>query len=127
VKASKAPKQALGAKPLPKKLLFQMDNYVKDNKNWHLLVFLSSLIAKEVFEEVQLGFLVVGHMHEDIDGNFGYLLKKLRKQNNYVLIDLMKTFMVSQERPFIPQLIQEIQGYLKNGPEYCLDTQTCIF
>jgi hypothetical protein len=28
---------------------------------------------KEIFEEVQLGFLVVGHMHEDIDGNFGYL------------------------------------------------------
>jgi hypothetical protein len=49
-----------------------------------LLVFLSLLIAKEVFEEVQLGFLVVGHMHEDIDGNFGYLLKKLREQNNYV-------------------------------------------
>jgi hypothetical protein len=25
-----------------------------------------------VFEEVQLGFLVVGHTHEDIDRNFGY-------------------------------------------------------
>jgi hypothetical protein len=40
-----------------------------------------------------------------------------------VLVDLMKTFMVSQEQPFIPQLIQEIQnfkfwvqGYLKDGP-----------
>jgi uncharacterized protein involved in cysteine biosynthesis len=41
-----------------------------------------------------------------------------------VLVDLMKTFMVSQEWPFIPQLMQEIpnfkswvQGYLKDGPE----------
>jgi hypothetical protein len=42
-----------------------------------------------------LGFLVVGHTHEDIDGNFGYLSKKLREQNNYVLADLMKAFMVS--------------------------------
>jgi hypothetical protein len=52
VKALKAPEQVVGAKPLPKKLLLQMDNYVNDNKNWHLLVFLSLLIAKEVFEEV---------------------------------------------------------------------------
>jgi hypothetical protein len=54
-----------------------------------------------VFEEVKLGFLVVGHTHEDIDGCFGYLSKKLREQNNYILVDLMKTFMVSEEKPFI--------------------------
>ncbi len=85
-----------------------------------MLVFLSLLTTNEVFEEVQLGFLLVGHMHEDIDGNFGYLSKKLREQNNYVLMDLMKTFMVSQKQPFISQLIQEIpyfkswvEGYLK--------------
>jgi hypothetical protein len=28
-----------------------------------------------VFEEVQLGFVVVGHTHEDIDKKFGYLSK----------------------------------------------------
>ncbi len=59
------------------------------------------LTMKEVFEEVKLGFLVVGHTHEDIDGCFGYLSKKLREQNNYILVDLMKTFMVSEEKPFI--------------------------
>jgi hypothetical protein len=53
------------------------------------------LTAKEVFEEVKLGFLVVGHTHENIDGCFGYLSKKLRKQNNYTLADLRKVFMVS--------------------------------
>jgi len=52
LKALKAPEQVVGAKPLLKKLLFQMDNCVKDNKNQHLLVFLSLLIVKEVFEEV---------------------------------------------------------------------------
>jgi hypothetical protein len=39
---------------------------------------LSLLIAKEVFEEVWLGFLVVGHMHEN--GNFGYLFKKIERE-----------------------------------------------
>ncbi len=103
MKALKAPKQVVGAKPLPKKLLLQMDNCVKDNKNRHLLVFLSLLITKEIFEKVQLGFLVVGHMHEDIDKKFGYLSKKLKEHNNYVLADLMTTFMVSQKQLFIPQ------------------------
>jgi hypothetical protein len=102
VKALKAFEQVVGAKPLPKKLSLQMDNCVKDNKNQHLLVFLSLLKAKEVFEEFQLGFLVVGHMHENIDGNFCYLSKKLKRKNNYVLVNLMKEFMVSQKQPFIP-------------------------
>jgi hypothetical protein len=82
-----------------------MDNSVKNNKNCHLLVFLSLLTAREVFKELQMGFLMVGHTHEDIDGNFGYLLKNLRKQNNYVMADLMEAFMLSQDHPFIPQLI----------------------
>ncbi len=75
----KAPKNFTGAKSLLRKLLLQMDNCVKDNKNHHLLAFLSFLIAREVFEEVQLRFLVVGHTHEDIDGSFGYLSKKLKE------------------------------------------------
>jgi hypothetical protein len=54
-----------------------MDNCVKDNKNHHLLAFLSLMITREVFEEVQLRFLVVGHTHEDINGSFGYLSEKL--------------------------------------------------
>jgi hypothetical protein len=48
-----------------------------------------------------LGFLVVGHTHEDIDGNFGYLSKNLKEKINYVMVDLMKAFMLSQDSPFI--------------------------
>ncbi len=76
---------------------------MKENKNRYLLV---SFVVDE--EEVKLGFLVVGHTHEDIDGCFGYLSKMLKEQNNYILTYLMKAFMVSQKRPFILQLIQEI-------------------
>jgi hypothetical protein len=43
--------------------------------------------------------------HEDIDESFGYFLKKLTEQNNYVMADLMKAFMFSQDFPFIPQPI----------------------
>jgi hypothetical protein len=39
------------------------------------MAFLSLINVKDVFEEVKLGFLVVGHTREDIDGCFGYLSK----------------------------------------------------
>jgi hypothetical protein len=75
-----------------------------------------------------MGFLIVGHIHEDINRSFGYLLKKLKEQNNYVMADLMKTFMFSQNHPFIPQLFQEISdfkswvnGYLNNGPNILIN------
>ncbi len=48
-----------------------------------------------MLEEMKLGFLVGGHTHENIDGCFGYLSKKLREKNNYVLANFMKVFMVS--------------------------------
>jgi hypothetical protein len=81
------------------------------DKNHHLLAFLSLLIAHEIFEKIQLGFLVVVHTHEDIDRIFGYLPNKLRKQNNYVMVDLKKTFMFFQDFPFISQFIQEILDF----------------
>jgi hypothetical protein len=118
----KPAEKIVGVKPLPRKLLLQMDNYVKDNKNHHMLVFLSLLTTREVIKEVQFKFLIVRHTYEDIDGSFEYLSKKLREQNNYAMVDLMKAFMFSQDCPFILQLIQKIHdfeswvnGYLNDG------------
>jgi len=56
-----------------------MDNCVKDNKSHELPTFLSLLTTCEVFKEVQLGFLVIGHTHENIDISFGYVSKKLKE------------------------------------------------
>ncbi len=53
--------QSVGAKSLSRNLLLQMDKYMKNNKNRYFLAFLSLLMAKDVFEEVKLGFFVVGH------------------------------------------------------------------
>jgi hypothetical protein len=75
-----------------KNFLFQMDNCVKDNNKKYLLAFLSLLTTRGVFDEVKLGLLVVGHTHEDIDGCFKYLSKKLREQNNYIMANLIKAF-----------------------------------
>ena len=102
------------AVPLPKKLFLQLDNSAKDNKNRYVMAFCSLLTAKRVFKEVTVGFLIVGHTHEDIDAHFSYLLKLLKMKNTYVLADLMKAFMDSQKTTtFIPELVQEVADFKK--------------
>jgi hypothetical protein len=54
-----------------------------------------------MFEEVQLGFLVVRDNHEGIIGNFVYPFQKLKEKDNYVLIDLMKKIMISEGHSFV--------------------------
>ena len=61
-----------------------------------------------------MGFLVVGHTHEDIDAHFSSLSKLLKMKNIYVLADLMKAFMDSQKMiAFIPELVQEVADFKK--------------
>jgi hypothetical protein len=66
------------AVPLPKRLYLQLDNSAKDNKNRVVMAFCSLLTARGIFKEVTVGFLVVGHIHEDIDAYFSYLSKLLK-------------------------------------------------
>ena len=62
-------------------------------KNWYVMVFFLLLPARRIFKEVMVGFLIVGHTHEDIDAHFSYLSKLLKMKNTYFLVDLMKAFM----------------------------------
>jgi hypothetical protein len=48
----KPTEKIVSVKLLLRKLFFHMDYCVKDKKNCHLLAFLSSLTAREVFEKV---------------------------------------------------------------------------
>ena len=99
---------------LPKKLFLQLDNLVKDNKIRYVMAFCSLLTARRVFKEVTVGFLIVGHTHEDIDAHFSYLSKLLKMKNTYVFADLMKAFMDSQKTTaFIPELVQEVADFKK--------------
>ncbi|KAG0594344.1 hypothetical protein M758_UG068900 [Ceratodon purpureus] len=86
------------AVPLPKRLYLQLDNSAKDNKNRFLLAFCSLLTARRIFKEVTVGFLIVGHTHQDINAYFSH--------------KLMKAFMDSQKTvAFIPEVVQEVADF----------------
>ena len=99
------PNDAIRRILLPPNLYLQLDNSAKDNKKKYLMAHLSMLIGRGVFKEIQVGFLLVGHTHEDIDAYFSHLLKSLKSKNTFILADLMKAFMESQDLGFIPEVI----------------------
>ena len=50
-----------------------MDICVDDNNIGYVFSFLSLLTSRRVFDTIKIGLLLVGHTHEDIDGNYGIL------------------------------------------------------
>ena len=69
----------------PKKLYLQLDNCGRENKNQYVLAFLALLVEEEVFEEIELGFLMKGHTHEDIDQLLSCVSRYLHKKNAFTL------------------------------------------
>ena len=81
------------AKPLPPVLNLQLDNATRDNKNQFIFVFCLLLMYHDVFQEVYINFLIIGHTHDDIDAFFGRWSYKLRGTDYPTLQLLMKSFM----------------------------------
>ena len=64
---------------LPRKLMLQTDNCGKDLKNQILLAFYYFLVERNIFEEVTVTSMPVGHTHNDVDWMFGIIAQKLKK------------------------------------------------
>jgi len=56
--------------PFPPVLYLQLDNTTKQCKGKYLSAFVAMLVHFDVFKKVVVGFLPVGHTHEDIDQFF---------------------------------------------------------
>ena len=64
---------------LPPVLYLQLDNTPRENKNNLLFTYLHMLVAKGVFKKIKVGFLIVGHTHDQIDQMFSRFSTRLAK------------------------------------------------
>ena len=103
----------IAAMPLPLVLNLQLDNASGDNKNRYVFAFCSLLTLHNVFKEVYINFLIVGHTHNNIDALFGRWSYKLRGVDYLTLPLLMKSFMDTESLPVIPHLIEEVLDFKK--------------
>jgi hypothetical protein len=98
-------------KKLPPILQMQLDNATRNNKDRYIFSFFFLLNHLDIFYEVYVNFLLVGHTHEDIDTMSGRWSTKL-KSNSYPTISLLiKSFMDVEEKLFISHLIEEVPNF----------------
>ena len=105
--------EQVSGKPLPLVLNLQLDNAIGNDKNRFVFAFCLLLTYHGVFQEVYINFLIVGHMHDDIDALFGRWSYKLRGTDYPTLLLLMKSFMDTESRLVIPHLIEEVLDFKK--------------
>lgn len=74
---------------IPPKLCIQVDNCTRENKNRFFFAYIESLVRWKLFHEVEVGFLPVGHTHEDIDQAFSTTSARLRVHEAVTLNDLL--------------------------------------
>lgn len=74
--------------PLPPKFFVQLDNCTRENKNRFVMGYFEMLVATSVFDSVEVGFLPVGHTHEDVDQAFSQTSARLRVRNAVTLEDM---------------------------------------
>ena len=63
---------------LPKVLHIHVDNCGRENKNKYLFSFLYSLVHLDIFKEVIISFLLVGHTGNPVDQLFSILTQEFK-------------------------------------------------
>lgn len=84
--------------PLPKNLYVQLDNTSRENRNKLVIAYLNMLVEKDVFKKVKLGFLLVGHTHDQIEQMFSRFSVGLNGKDVKTTRDMCTVF----QRKYLP-------------------------
>jgi hypothetical protein len=102
---------------LPPILYLQLDNTARENKNNLLFSYLHMLIQKKVFKKIKVGFLLVGHTHDQIDQMFSRFSIRLRKSKAFVYEDLCEILRQSYTPTPVITLLTEAFDFRKYALE----------
>ncbi|XP_030841361.1 uncharacterized protein LOC115924008 isoform X2 [Strongylocentrotus purpuratus] len=96
------------ADSLPPVLYLQLDNTSRENKNRHLFSFLSLLLELNIFKKIKVGFLMVGHTHEDIDQFFSRIATHLKKRSTPSFPKLLQAIPAAFHKAHCPTTAERI-------------------
>ena len=105
------PREPIFAKPLPSTLHVQLANYAKNNKCRYVFCFWSLFVMKEIFKEMFVSFLMVGHTYDDIDASFGRWSMKLHEEDFPTIPLFMKSYVDLDHIPVILHMIEKVQNF----------------
>ena len=96
---------------LPPVLFIVTNNCTRENKNRYLLSYLELLVRNDVFEEVHLCFLPIGHTHADIDQSFSSVATRMRLEPAVTDIDLLNLLRNCYKPRAYAELMEEIANF----------------
>ena len=105
---SEPPSEHVIAEKLPPTMQVQLDNSAK---NIFVFACWSLLVAKGIFKEVFVSFILVGHTYDDIDASFGQWSMKLHNKDFPTIPLLRKSYMNLDNVSIIPHMIEEAPGF----------------
>ena len=93
-------------KMLPKILDLNLDNCYRENKNRFMFAFLHALVELDVFCEIQVNFLMVGHTGNNCDQLFSILTQEFKSEIKSLeeLFDKMKSAPI-EPKPEVESLL----------------------
>ena len=100
---------------LPPVWYLQMDNCGRENKNRFVLAMCCYLVELGIFQKIKVGFLMVGHTHEDIDQVFSRFSTWLNRHSATTQEKLMTGFETSytpRPRSFQVERLLDITEWL---------------
>ena len=111
--------------PLPRTLYIQLDNTTRENKNQTFLAYLCMLVDKGIFDKIKVGFLLVGHTHDQIDQMFSTFSRRLGRNDAFTLEEMMSIVKESYTpRPEVCHLKEtyDFRRFTQGGPseECCI-------
>lgn len=106
---------------LPPTLYLQLDNCSRENKNQYVFGFAGWLVQHDVFEQVKISFLMVGHTHDHIDQFFSVLQKYLNLKGAKTVEHLMAGLQdAHKEHNVIPELLNDVVLFREFISKYLL-------
>ncbi|MBT9138491.1 MAG: hypothetical protein DDT31_01056 [Syntrophomonadaceae bacterium] len=109
-------------KPLPKTLWVQFDNCWRDNKNQFVVAFFALLVAKNIFETVEISCLPPGHTHVKVDQVFSTFVKHYWSTGLGSLSNLQTRYVNSAFTKQTPKVVFVTEMY---NWHHILDDQIC--
>jgi hypothetical protein len=120
-------------RPLPGRLVLQLDNTCKENKNCTVISACAFLVNMGFVSQVDINFLIVGHAHNEIDQMFGVISRRIKRRDVFTvdqLLELLRESMLLDrvndrelESKFGESTINGINRYLdffSNGLRPCV-------
>lgn len=108
-------------KTMPKKLVFQANNTVKETKNTIVLaaaVWLLANLEHSRLQSIEFVYLLVGHTHDIIDAIFAFVGKAIHGRDSLSILELFQLMQRNMKSPPMWKHLRDVYAFKEYRPRH---------